>query len=83
MQHYIRLPRKFINDRLERDLDCGETTTYGNQVLCICSTEVLKDIADDADYQARETDADLPSLKRSAARAHAKVIAYMAEQGIA
>lgn len=78
----ILLPRKFVTDREERDLPCGATTAKGQRVLCVADAATLKDMAEDADYQARFTDAEDLALKRSAARACDLLVTYMAAQGL-
>lgn len=78
MNPSIRLPGEFVRDRLARDLPCGAVAWKGRQAVVSAPLDTLRDMADDADYQARETDNEDRSLKRSAAAAHARLIEFIA-----
>jgi hypothetical protein len=69
MLYRVKLPATFVQDRLDRGLKCGIVKWSGRQAQCSVSRRVLKDIADDAGYQAKWTDSDNKALKRSAALA--------------
>lgn len=80
--HTLRLPKRFVIDRLERDLPCGETRNIGHQVVVMADAATLKDMAEDADYQARWTDIDDIGLKRSAARACELLVELLKREGL-
>lgn len=69
LEHHARLPKVFVQDREERDLPCGRHVYQGNQAVIFAPFDLLVEMRNDADYQARGTDAGPRNVARSAARA--------------